>query len=69
MLFNDLKKECIDPDLAEHYKELLKQWVMDELSIKERLDKMKEKLEKRFDELEVSLFDPVRRKKTEGKSE
>ena len=69
MLFNDLKKECIDPDLAEHYKELLKQWVMDELSIKERLDKMKEKLEKRFDELEVSLFDLVRRKKTEGKSE
>ena len=68
-VINDLKKECIDPDLAEHYKEVLKQWVIDEVSIKERLDKMKEKLEKRFDELEVSLFDPVRRKKTEGKSE
>ena len=66
---DDLKKECMDPDFAEHYKELLKQWVMDEFSIKERLDKMKETLEKRFDELEVSLFDLERRKKTEGKSE
>ena len=66
---DDLKKECIDPDLAEHYKKLLKQWVMDELSIKERLDKMKEELEKRFDDLEVKIFDPERRKETGGKSE
>ena len=35
---DDLKKECMDPDIEEHYKELLKQWVMDEVSIKERLD-------------------------------
>ena len=66
---DDLKKECIDPDFAEHYKELLKQWVMDEVSIKERLDKMKEELEKRFDDLEVKIFDPERRKETGGKSE
>ena len=39
---DDLKKECIDPDLEENYKELLKQWVMDEVSIKESLDKLKE---------------------------
>ena len=26
---NDLKKECMDPDFEEHYKELLKQWVKD----------------------------------------
>ena len=68
-VINDLKKECIDPDLAEHYKKLLKQWVMDEVSIKERLDKMKEELEKRFDDLEVKIFDPERRKETGGKSE
>ena len=66
---DDLKKECIDPDFAEHYKELLKQWVMDEVSIKERLDKMKEELEKRFDDLEVKIVDPERRKETGGKSE
>ena len=68
-VINDLKKECIDPDLAEHYKKLLKQWVMDEFSIKERLDKMKEELEKRFDDLEVKIVDPERRKETGGKSE
>ena len=39
---DDLKKECIDPDFEENYKELLKQWVMDEVSIKESLDKLKE---------------------------
>ena len=42
---DDLKKECIDPDLEEHYRELLKQWVMDEVSIKERLDEMKDEFD------------------------
>ena len=42
---DDLKKECMDPDLEEHYRELLKQWVMDEASIKERLDKMKDEFD------------------------
>ena len=37
---DDLKKECMDPDLEEHYIELLKQCIMDEVSIKERLDEM-----------------------------
>ena len=41
---NDLKKECMDPDIEEHYKELLKQWVVDEVSIKERLGEMTELL-------------------------
>ena len=41
---DDLKKECMDPDFEEHYKELLKQWVVDEVSIKERLDEMTELL-------------------------
>ena len=39
---DDLKKECMDPDFEEHYKELLKQWVVDEVSIKERLDETTE---------------------------
>ena len=43
-VIDDLKKECMDPDIEEHYKELLKQWVMDEVSIKERLDEMTELL-------------------------
>ena len=39
---DDLKKECIDPDFEEHSKELLKQWVVDEVSIKKSLDELKE---------------------------
>ena len=39
---DDLRKECMDPDFEEHYKELLKQWVVDEVSIKERLEEMAE---------------------------
>ncbi|XP_027041805.1 NACHT, LRR and PYD domains-containing protein 12-like isoform X1 [Pocillopora damicornis] len=34
----------MDPDFEEHFKELLKQWVVDEVSIKERLDEMTELL-------------------------
>ena len=36
---DDLKKECIDPDFEEHYRELLKKWVTDDISIKEKLEK------------------------------
>ncbi|PFX11469.1 E3 ubiquitin-protein ligase DZIP3, partial [Stylophora pistillata] len=41
---DDLKKECMDPDFEEHCKELLRQLVKDEVSIKERLDEMAESL-------------------------
>lgn len=49
---DDLKDECMDPDIAEHYRELLKEWSRDEDSIKEKLDEMVEKL----DELKASVF-------------
>ena len=41
---DDLKRECMDPDFEEHYRELLKQWVMDEKSVKERLDEIRRDL-------------------------
>ena len=56
---DDLKKECMDPDLEEHYRELLKQWVIDEASIKKILDKKKQK----------PLDDPGGGGKIGGKSE
>jgi len=37
---DDLKTECMDPDFEEHYQDLLKQWVKDEISIKEKLEKL-----------------------------
>ncbi len=42
---DDLKNECMDPDFEEHYQELLKQWVKDEISVKERLHEIEEKLD------------------------
>ncbi|KAL9965341.1 hypothetical protein ACROYT_G029130 [Oculina patagonica] len=42
---NDLEKECMDPDFEEHYRDLLRQWVKDEASIKDKLDELNRKLE------------------------
>ena len=54
---DDLKKECMDPDFEEHYKELLKQWVVDEVSIKERLDETTE----HFKESKEAIADPTKK--------
>ena len=59
---NDLKKECMDPDIKEHYKELLKQWVVDEVSIKERLDE----IGKSLDELKEAIVNPKKRAGDKG---
>ena len=59
---NDLKKECMDPDIEEHYKELLKQWVVDEVSIKERLDE----IGKSLDELKEAIVNPKKRAGDKG---
>ena len=42
---DDLKTECMDPEIEEHYQEILKQWVKDETNIKERLDEIKQELD------------------------
>lgn len=51
---DDLKDESMDPDIEEHYRELLKQWNRDEESIKDKLDEMVARL----DELKASLVNP-----------
>ena len=58
----DLKKECMDPDFEEHYKELLKQWEVDECSIKERLDK----IEGEFHDLKEVMIKPEKKTGVEG---
>lgn len=40
-----LKGDCMDPDMEDHYRELLKQCSRDESSIKDRLDEVVEKLD------------------------
>ena len=37
---NRLKTESMDPDMEEHYKELLKEWKKDEDNIKDKLEEM-----------------------------
>ena len=59
---DDLKKECMDPDFEEHYKELLKQWVVDEVSIKERLDE----IGKSLDKLKEAIVNPKKRAGDKG---
>ncbi|CAH3137694.1 unnamed protein product [Pocillopora meandrina] len=54
---DDLKNESMDPEIEEHYKELLKQCIMDEVSIKERLDE----IGKSLDELKEAVVNPKKR--------
>lgn len=55
---DDLKTECMDPEFEEHHKELLKQWEMDEFSIKELLLRTQERKE--------SVVNPAKETEVEG---
>ena len=46
-----VKYDCMDPDMEEHYIEMLKQWKMDEDRLKDKLDDV----EARVDELKASV--------------
>ena len=48
---DDLEHESMDPDIEKHYKELLKQWKMDEDNIKDKLDV----LDKKLDEIKAGV--------------
>ena len=41
---DDLETECMDPEVEDHYKELLSQWKKDEGNVKDKLDEVIEKL-------------------------
>ena len=47
---DNLETECMDPDIEDHYKELLNQWKKDENSVKDQL----ETVIKRLDEMTAS---------------
>lgn len=38
---DDLETECMDPEVEDHYKELLSQWKKDEGNVKDKLDDSK----------------------------
>jgi hypothetical protein len=54
----------MDPELEEHYQELLKQWVKDDISIKERLDEIEQKLDNLI--MRESMADPEKKTSVEG---
>ena len=37
---DNLEQDCMDPDMEEHYRELMKQWKKDDDSIKDKLEEM-----------------------------
>lgn len=62
---DDLKTECMDPEIEEHYQELLKQWAKDEINIKEKLDQIDEKVAK-LDDWRESMMNSKRKASVEG---
>lgn len=44
-IVDQLKTQCMDPKLDSHYKELLKQWKLNDDNIKEKLEQMGHKIE------------------------
>ena len=42
---DDLRNECMDPEVEDHYMELLSQWKKDENNIKDQLDEIKKRLD------------------------
>ena len=66
---DDLKKECMDPEIVEHYRELLKQCVKYEVSINERLDEMREEFGqfgRNLEELKEAIGNPKKKTGVEG---
>ena len=59
---DDLKTECMDPEIEEHYQEILKQWVKDEISIKEIVYEIKQEL----DDLRESRVNLKKKTSVEG---
>ncbi|KAL9965573.1 hypothetical protein ACROYT_G029388 [Oculina patagonica] len=48
---NKLKNDCMDPDMEEHYRELLKQWKKDEDNIKDKLDEIEEDIKEKLEQM------------------
>lgn len=55
---DNLKNECMDPEMEDHYKELLTQWKMDEDSVKDQLSEIGSDIKtvmKKLDDLQLTL--------------
>ena len=57
-----LRYDCLDPDMEEHYEQLLKQWKLDDDNIKDKLDELKASVEKIEKQLQLTSGKWNRRK-------
>lgn len=60
---DSLRDDSMDPDIEEHYEELLKQWKKIEENIQDKLEEM----DKKLDDLRVSMLTPQGRTAVKGK--
>ena len=51
---DNLETECMDPEIEDHYKELLSQWKKDEDNVKDQLNEIMKKL----DDLKTGIYPP-----------
>ncbi|XP_022785103.1 nucleotide-binding oligomerization domain-containing protein 2-like [Stylophora pistillata] len=52
---DNLEHDCMDPDIEEHYRELMKQWKKDDNSIKERLEEMEEGIKQSLEQMKGEI--------------
>ena len=65
---NNLKDECMDPHIEEHYQELLKYWKKDEDNFKDKLDEVAQELSQKLDGLKTSMVNPEGKMQVNGES-
>ena len=66
---DNLETECMDPDVEDHYKELLRQWKNDEDNIKEKLEEIGtdiKNITKKLDDLVASAVPAKKETRAEG---
>ncbi|XP_068733928.1 NLR family CARD domain-containing protein 4-like [Montipora capricornis] len=61
-----LKTECMDPDVEEHYRELLKEWKKDDDSTKDKLEQLEEMLKTQGVHTQDQLKEIQEMQKTQG---
>ncbi|XP_078379483.1 uncharacterized protein LOC144662531 isoform X1 [Oculina patagonica] len=52
---DNLEHDCMDPDIEEHYRELMKQWKKDDDSIKDKLEEMEESIKESLKQTKIEV--------------
>ncbi|KAL9964257.1 hypothetical protein ACROYT_G027873 [Oculina patagonica] len=66
---DNLEHDCMDPDIEEHYRELMKQWKKDDDSIKDKLEEMEEIIRDALQQTRSEMKESIRDSSEQTKSE